>query len=226
MDLFEAMRTTPATRSFTDAPVEDETIHAILDDARFAPSGGNRQGWRVVVLKDPSQRRRVRDIYLEGWYEYLGQVMANMTPFAPLNNRDEEAAARAQAPIMAEMGAANPGFAEQLDTAPCLLLLLADLTCLAATDRDLDRYTFVGGASIYPFAWNILLSARARGLGGVITTMPVLHEDAVKEVVNAPSHFAIAGLIALGEPATTVTKLRRSRVEEFTTVDTVDGDAF
>ena len=226
MDLFEAMRTTPATRSFTESTIEDETLHAILDDARFAPSGGNRQGWRVVVVKDPNQRRRIRDIYLKGWYEYLGQVMANLTPFAPLNDRDQEAAARAQAPAMAEMGSANPGFAEQLDSAPCMLILLADLTCLAATDRDLDRYTFVGGASIYPFAWNILLSARARGLGGVITTMPVLHEDEVKEVLNAPPHLAVAGLIALGEPSTTITKLRRSSVEEFTTIDTVDGPAF
>jgi nitroreductase len=226
MDLRTALRSTPATRSFTAAPISDDTIREILDDARFAPSGGNRQGWRVVILKDPAIRRQIRDVYLEGWYEYLGQVMAGMTPFAPTNDREAEAIARAHAPAMAEMGAASPGFAEQLDEVPCLLLLLADLSCLAATDRDLDRYTFIGGGSIYPFAWNILLGARSRGLGGVITTMPVLNEDKVKRIVGAPADLAVAGLIALGEPSATVTKLRRSPVEEFTTIDTVDGPAF
>lgn len=53
------MRTTPAVREFTDKPVPDDVLHAVLDDARFAPSGGNRQGWRVVVLKDPTIRRRI-----------------------------------------------------------------------------------------------------------------------------------------------------------------------
>ena len=59
---------------------------------------------------------------------------------------------------------------------PVLLVVLADLRALAAVDRDGDRYTFAGGASVYPFAWNVLLSARAEGLGGVVTTMAIRHE--------------------------------------------------
>ena len=51
------------------------------------------------------------------------------------------------------------------------MLVVADLRALAAVDRDLDRYTLVGGASIYPFCWSVLLAARAEGLGGVMTTM-------------------------------------------------------
>ena len=54
--------------------------------------------------------------------------------------------------------------------------MFADLSMLAAIDRDADRYTFAGGASIYPFAWNILLSARSEGLGGVITTIAIREE--------------------------------------------------
>jgi nitroreductase len=70
MDLIEALRTTGAAREFRDEPVPDEVLAKVLDNARFAPSGGNRQGWRVIVVRDPSARKRLRDLYLEGWYEY------------------------------------------------------------------------------------------------------------------------------------------------------------
>ena len=57
MDLIDALRTTGATREFTDDPVDDATLARILDTARFAPSGGNAQSWRVVVVRDPERRR-------------------------------------------------------------------------------------------------------------------------------------------------------------------------
>lgn len=223
MDLREALRSTPATREFTSEPIDEATLRSILDDARFAPSGGNRQGWRVIVLDDANVRSQIREIYLSGWYEYLGQVMAGLTPFSPTNDRTIERAARDTAGDMAALGQASPGFAERLDEAPALLLILADLSCLAAVDRDLDRYTLVGGGSIYPFVWNILLGARDRGLGGVMTTMPVLHEDRVLQLVNAPSNHVVAALVALGHPAKAVTRLRRSTVDEFTWVDRFGG---
>ena len=66
------------------------------------------------------------------------------------------------------------------------MLVVADLRALAAVDRDLDRYTLVGGASIYPFCWSVLLAARAEGLGGVMTTMVVKREDEVRELFGSP----------------------------------------
>ena len=53
MEIISTLRTTGATRTFTDDPVPDAAVHQLLDDARFAPSGGNRQPWRVAVVKDP-----------------------------------------------------------------------------------------------------------------------------------------------------------------------------
>ena len=98
--------------------------------------------------------------------------MAGVTPWAPVTDREAESRALEGAPAVAAHAAAGPGgFAEHLDEAPVILVVLADLTRLAATDRDLDRYTLVGGASIYPFVWSILLAARGEGLGGVMTTM-------------------------------------------------------
>jgi len=226
MELRSALRSTPATRTFTDARVSDETVTAILDDARFAPSGGNRQGWRVVLVKDPSIRRVIRDLYLPGWYEYLGQMADGITPFAPLNDRELEASARARGPEIGRQQASGPGgFAEHLDEVPVMLVVLADLDCLAAVDRDLPRYSFAGGASIYPFVWSILLAARDRGLGGVVTTMATINESELLTLLAAPPNLAVAALVALGEPAAEITRLRRDPVSAFASIDTVGGDA-
>ena len=226
MELSDALTTTPATRTFTDRPVDDATLHEILDEARFAPSGGNRQGWRVVVVKDPSIRRSLRDLYLPGWYEYLAMTTEGMTPFASTNDPSDEAAAVERAAEFASLGAAHPGFAERLDEVPALLVILADLTCLATVDRDLDRIGLAGGASIYPFAWSILLGARQRGLGGVMTTMAVRAEAEVLSVLGAPAQTAVAAIVALGEPTEQISRLRRTPVEGFATIDRMDGRPF
>jgi nitroreductase len=225
--LVETLRTTGAVRAFTDEAVDDEVVGRILETARFAPSGGNRQGWHVVVVRDPQARRGVRDLYLTGWYDYLAMNLAGLTPWAPVTDREAEAAALATAPQLAEQAAAAPpGFAESIDTVPVMLVLFADLRALAAVDRDHDRYTFAGGASIYPFAWNILLAARAEGLGGVITTMPIREEAGMRELFGAADHFAVAATVVLGHPVRQPKRLTRAPVQSFATVDRLDGAAF
>src|SRR4051794_17398079 len=224
MDLVEVLRTTGAVREFLPDPVPDDVVHRILDTARFAPSGGNRQGWRIVVVKDREVRRRLRDLYLPGWYEYLAIRAAGLVPWAPVTDRDGERAALAGASEQAAAAAAGPGgFAEHLDEVPVLLVLLADLRALAAIDRDHPRYTLVGGASIYPFAWNVLLAARAEGLGGVLTTVAIRHEDEVKELLHVPPELVVANVIALGKPVRQRRRLTREPVEAFTSVDRYDG---
>lgn len=220
MELTEALRTTGAVRDFADQPVDDAVVARILDTARFAPSGANAQAWRVVVLKDPERRRRLRESYLRGSRDYMALSAAGLRPWAPTNDRDAEARA-----LAAENPAAPGGFAERFDQAPVLLALFADLSMLAAVDRDADRYTFAGGASIYPFAWSILLAAREEGLGGVITTIAIREEPQVKSLLGAPDHCALAAVIALGHPVRAARRLRRAPVASFTTVDSIDGPA-
>jgi nitroreductase len=225
MDLIETLRSTGAVREFLPDPIDDAVLYRVLDTARFAPSGGNRQGWRVIVVKNPEARRSLRDLYLTGWYEYLAISSAGLVPWAPFTDRAAEAAAAAQAPEFAQAAAAHaasgakPGLAETLEEAPALLLLLADLTAVAALDRDHDRYTLAGGASIYPFAWNLLLAARSEGLGGVITTMPIRRENDVRQLFSVPETCAVAALIVLGRPIAAARRLRRLPVEDFTWVD-------
>jgi len=223
VELIEGLRTTGAVREFTDEAVADDVVVRLLETARFAPSGGNRQGWRVVLVKDPAARLGLRDRYLDGWYEYLAITAAGLRPWAPVTDRAAEERALAGAAALREQARAAPGFAERFHEVPVLLALFVDLRELAAVDRDLGRYTLAGGASVYPFAWSILLAAREEGLAGVITTMPIRQEPAVRELLGAPDHFALAAVLALGHPVRQPRGLTRSPVADFATTDRLDG---
>lgn len=222
MDLIDTLRSTGAVREFTGEPVGDDVLARVLDTARFAPSGANAQAWHVVVVKDAGLRTRLRDLYVPGWRDYLAMTAAGLRPWAPLNDPAAEATAvEANADVVAP--AARQGFAAGLDRVPVLLTIFADLTALAAVDRDLERYSFAGGASVYPFVWNLLLAARAEGLGGVMTTMLIRQEDEVRHLLGAPESWALAAVVALGHPVHQPRRLSRRAVASFATVDRVDG---
>jgi nitroreductase len=222
MELTDALRTTGSIRTFSDQPVSLQTVYEILDDARFAPSGGNRQAWRVIVCTNVEQRRSLRDLYLDGWHDYIAHALAGLIPFSPLATEEDRIRANEQR-AAAEARSLPDGFAETIDQVPVLLLVCADLSVLAAVDRDLGRYQIAGGASIYPFVWSILLAAHERELGGVMTTMATRNENAVRDVFKIPKTFALASVVALGHSSTRLNKLRRRSVEEFTTIDNFDG---
>jgi nitroreductase len=224
MDLSDALRTTGAVREFLPDPVDDDVVYRLLELARFAPNGGNRQAWRVVVVRDPDHKVALRDLYLPGWYEYLAQSAAGLVPWAPVTDVAAERRALDEVPAVAAAAAAGDGgFAEHLDEVPLLLLVLADLRMLATVDRDCDHYTLVGGASVYPFVWSLLLAARTEGLAGVITTMVVRREAEVRALFGVPDHFAVAALVALGRPVHQPRRLTRRTVDEFATIDRIDG---
>ena len=214
-DLVTALRTTGSVRDFRPESVPDEVVHRILDTARFAGSGGNRQGWRVIVVEDPAIRRGLRDLYRPVWAEYLDGYRRGLVPFSPAWTPAEEV----PAPVADD-------FADRLDQVPVLLLVLAELGALAMTDRLLDRPGIVGGASVYPFVQNLLLAARAEGLGGVLTTLLSRVEPEVAELIGMPDTHAVAALVALGHPVHRPTRLSRRPVEAFTTVDRFDGPTF
>ena len=96
MELTSVMRTTFAARDFTARPVTDAEIHALLDDARFAPSGGNRQGWRVIVVREQSTRAKLKELILPTFQRYVAQVGAGEDPWntiVPTRLTDAEIAA-------------------------------------------------------------------------------------------------------------------------------------
>jgi nitroreductase len=198
MQLYEVMRVTATTRSFMRDTVPLSLVHRALDHARFAPNGGNRQGWRVIVVSDPKLRLFLYETYQGPWREYLkvrGQPSAKVSAFS-----------------------------NALADIPVHLLVLVELKALAVMDRDLDRQSIVGGGSIYPFIQNLLLGLRQEGLGAALTTMVIAREPDVKREFGIPDGYAIAGHIMVGWPAEPFpTRLKRKPVEEFTTRDRFDG---
>jgi nitroreductase len=218
MEFAEVVRTTFACREFTDEPVPDEVIHRLLDQARFAPSGGNRQGWKVVVVKDRATRARLAELCEPTMAVYLAQVRAGEAPWNTIvpTSVDVEEAARHPS-----------GFSllSELADVPALLVVGVDLGVVASFDQKLDRIGVISGASVYPFVWNILLAARNAGLGGALTTFLAGEEPAAQAVLGFPAHVAVAAMIPLGHPRRQLTRLSRKPVEAFATIDRFDGPA-
>src|SRR5579859_8007189 len=126
MDLLEAMRGAPTTRRFRPDPVPREALVRALDAARYSPSGGNRQGWRVVVVEDPGMRAALRDLYLPPWRAYMEQtggarILADPEGYDPARVRNVRRADE---------------YANGLDEVPLHLVVGVRLGDLAVTDAQ------------------------------------------------------------------------------------------
>jgi nitroreductase len=216
MELYDVMRTTFATREFTDDPLPDPVLYRIIDNARFAPSGGNRQGTHVTVVRDATVRQRLAALNVPGAQRYFAQLAAGEGPWNPVAPSGAPAKTIAATTVPDE-------FSALFRRAAVVLVVTVDLTYVAATDQQLDRIGVVGGASVYPLVWNILLAARNEGYGGTLTTMAVPEEEQIRDLLGIPDTHAVATLVPLGKPSKQLSKLRRRPVEEFTTRDRFDG---
>jgi nitroreductase len=218
MEFADVVRTTFACREFTDEPVPDEVIHGLLDQARFAPSGGNRQGWKVVVVKDRATRARLAELCEPTMAVYLAQVRAGEAPWNTVVPTSVDVVEAARHPS---------GFSllSELVDVPALLVVGVDLGVVASFDQNLDRVGVISGASVYPFVWNILMAARNAGLGGALTTFLAGQEPEAQAVLGLPAQVAVAAMIPLGHPRRQLTKLNRKPVEAFATIDRYDGPA-
>jgi nitroreductase len=206
MDLFEAMRCAPTTRRFKTDRVPREALLRVLEAARFAPSGGNRQGWRVVVVEDAERRAALRDLYLPPWRAYMEQTGAARMLAEP----ESFEAARVRTVRLADE------YATGLDRVPVHLVVGVRLGDLAVTDAALPRQSIVGGASVYPFVQNLLLGLRAEGLGAALTTLLVPAEAEVRRLLEIPEEIALAAHIGVGYRADPwPARLARRAVSEF-----------
>src|SRR5881296_4788174 len=93
MDIHEAMRTTFAAREFTDEPLPDDVLFDILERARFAPSGGNRQGWRVIVVRDRATREALAALNVPAAKRYAAQAANGESPWNTIDPPRVDAAA-------------------------------------------------------------------------------------------------------------------------------------
>jgi nitroreductase len=207
-ELYELMRCVPSTRHFTDQAPSREVLERVFENARFAPSGGNRQGWRLIVVTDPDTRTRLRELYLPPWNAYMIKTGGR----AAL----EAGAAGGLSAGRLRMLRGADEYARNFDRVPVHLVVCVRLDALAITDGELDRPSIVGGASVYPFVQNILLGLRSEGLGAAFTTLLVPAEEQVRELLRIPDGFILAGHISVGHRADAwPRRLSRHPVHEF-----------
>lgn len=209
MELYDAMRRTFAAREFTQDPLPDEALATILDNARFAPSGGNRQGWRVIVVRDPATKRALADLSGFAAKRYAAQQKNGESPWNTIDPPGVDAATIERTPP-------PPHLTEPIARAPVVLVICVDLKVVASMDQDLERVGVISGAPIYPFAWNVLLAARHEGFAGTITTLATAQEPKIQALLGIPTHVAVCAVMPLGRPVRALTKLKRKAVTEFT----------
>jgi nitroreductase len=211
------MRTAFACREFTDDPVTDDELVAVLELARFAPSGGNRQGWKVIAVRDQATKTELVELSLPALRLYVAQRAAGENPWNTVvpSTVDPDAIDHTD----------NSGveWFRVLAKAPVLLVIGVDLSVVASADSKLDRIGVISGASIYPFVQNILLAARDRGLAGALTTFLAAAEPAAQALLGMPPEIAVTALVPLGRPKQNITKLSRRPVSTFARLDRWDG---
>ncbi|MBL4721779.1 MAG: nitroreductase family protein [Alphaproteobacteria bacterium] len=219
MELFDAMRTTFAAREYTGEALPDDILYEILDNARFAPSGGNRQGAHIIVVRDKNTRKALGEITTPAAKRYIAQITLGESPWnsvVPTAADDATIAATKPAAMLTET----------FINADVVLIFTVDLKVVASMDQYLDRVGLVSGGSIYPMVWNTLLAARQAGYGGTITTLAIAQEDKLRDLLNIPSDHAVCAIVPMGKPVKQLTKLKRNSVESFVTQEHFDGDAY
>jgi nitroreductase len=187
--LYEAMSTLRAVRRLRPDPVPEAKIERVLQAAAWAPTGGNRQPWRVVVVTDAVRKKRLGERYAARWQAYATQhrsLLASMP---------EQARARDE-----KMLRAGDYLAGRFGESPVVLVVCFQPELLAVTDRELGRVSVVGGASIYTAVENLLLACRAEGLGCVLTTLLCADESHVKTLLSIPDPWATAAAVPVGYP--------------------------
>jgi nitroreductase len=209
-DLFEALHTQRAVRRFRPDPISAAVLAEILAAATRAPSARNTQPWAFVVVRDPAQKAAVRDHYLAAWRQaqaYTARVDAD----ADIKER----------PGYAGMMRAVDGLATHLDQAPLLVLCCLD-TRLLGPMADASGHILApqsAYASIFPAVQNLMLAARAVGVGSTLTTLFHGVEADLRRVVEMPEHLHIAALVPLGYPTRPFRVTTRKPVDQLAFLD-------
>jgi nitroreductase len=222
--LREGLRTTGSVRSFTHEPVTDQQLHAVLDTARFAPSGTNLQGWRVIVPRDPAIRAKVLELARVGVKDYMGFVKRGIRPFGADDTGQWPGFPEGTSLAQFRSESASFPLIDELPDEAAILVVCADLRLIANVDIDSKRQKLAAGGSIYPFVWSLLLAARAEGLGGVMTTFLLRQQEEVRTLLGIPDAFGVASMVFLGHATHQNTKLKRNPVGSFAWHDRFDGE--
>lgn len=213
--VFETMYSLRAMRRLKPDPVSDDLIWKVLEAATKAPSGGDSQPWRFVVIRERGHKKFIQERYKKEWDLYLQanlEAMSRRDP--PPTSGEVEKRMR--------MGRAATYLADHLHEAPVLVIVCMtprDLVNVATEHADL-RSGAALYASIFPAVQNILLACRALGLGATLTTLHLLHEPEIKEHLGIPEEVETVALLPIGHPMGKFGPTLRLPVQEVTYWDT------
>ncbi len=188
-DLYETMSTLRAVRRLRPDPIPPAVMDRVLQAACWAPTGGNQQPWRVVVVTDSAVKQQLKDIYQSEWSKYSVKFMTNLAGL-PADQFEK----------WQRTGKAGDYLAANLQSAPAIMVFCANPANMAITDAKLDRVSMVGGGSVYPAVQNLMLACVAEGLGCTLTTLHCLREQEVIEVLGVPDGWATVAMVPIGYP--------------------------
>jgi nitroreductase len=180
-DLFEIMQTMRAMRRLKPDPVPDELIRKILAAGVCAPNGANHQNWRFLVVKDPAIKQRVQVYYKRAFDEVMGPHYRTATPPPGVT---KEAYLRQMAAV--------EYLTDHFHEAPVWIV--------ACLDHGTGTTNRGSGASIYPAVQNMLLAARALGLGATLTTRHLMYEKETEAALGLPPGVHSYAILPIGYP--------------------------
>lgn len=189
MELYAAMSTLRAVRKLRPDPIPDDVLKRVLTAATWAPTGGNHQGWRIVVVRSPATKQKLEDLYRPHWDAY-----------APNYERHMEAMPAAEKEKSARALVAATYLSRHLHEAPVIAVFCFNPGRMTITDADLGRPSVVGGGSVYPAVQNLLLACRSEGLGCVLTTLLCMEEAHVKPLLGIPDGWYTCAFVPIGYP--------------------------
>ena len=189
-ELFHIMRTTRAMRRLKPDPVPDELILQILQAGQWAANGGANQRWRFLVIKDRSIKERVQVWYRKAFDEVVGPRYRGSEP---------------------PPGSSPGRYRRQHDAVEYLTEHYheAPVWIVACQDDGEETPTRSAGASIYPAVQNMLLAARALGLGATLTSRHLRHEKEVEEILGLPPGVHSYAILPIGYPMGNFGPVRR-----------------
>ena len=177
ISLFEAIHTQRAIRRFSSEPVDDDLIRRMIAAAVRAPSGTNRQPWAFLVVRDPEKKRQIAGYYHRAWEAAFG----HRKPGDGVSPQVYRSARH---------------LAENMADVPVLIIV-----CMVYGEGERRRApSITDGSSIYPAVQNLMLAARALGLGTALTSMHRRYEAEIKSLLGIPDHVETAALIPVGYP--------------------------
>ena len=203
MDIFDAMRTQRSVRDFADRDVADDDLDRILEAASWAPNAGNRQLWEFIVVRDAATKATLAEIYRES-FDVLAKLISPDPPSPD---------ARTHPKTMMKWSRA---LADTLETVPVLIVIGYDrsqspFTAEGSIKAFADETVYTG---VMPAVQNLMLAARALGLGTCLTTAANVLEGKTKQALGVPQHIQLVALLPLGYPAAEFNEVSRIPVGE------------